>query len=148
MFGISAFAQAPFASLGTLAFSFSITENIGMADSSTQQSAFLQSTTQNIIVDDVDNDAGINYFGSATETIAFDDSSTQLSTFLQTIAEDFSPASHAGSHPEPAAKAATRLRIKTWLSGLADWQSQVALKPATTTTSAVSSAAGVSQLLV
>ena len=92
MFGTSAFAQAPFASLANTGIVLSIIEDFGMADSSTQLSAFLQSQTENIGIADVINDAGVNYFGSATETIAFDDSSTQLSTFLQTIAEDFSPA--------------------------------------------------------
>jgi hypothetical protein len=92
VFGISAFAQSTFAGLGTNAFVVSITEDSSLADSSTQLSAFLQSQTEDIIVAEVENDVGVNYFGSATEVIGVDDLSTQLSTFLQIIAEDFNPA--------------------------------------------------------
>ena len=92
MFGISSFAQSTFAGLGTNAFVVSITEDSSLADFSTQISAFLQSQVEDIIVDDVDNDTGVNYFGSATEAITVGDSSTQVSTFLQTIAENFNPA--------------------------------------------------------
>ena len=42
MFGISAFAQSPFASLGTNAYALSITEAQTIADSNTQASAFLR----------------------------------------------------------------------------------------------------------
>ena len=46
MFGISAFAQSPYASLGTNAYALSITEDVGLTDSNTQASAFLQSITE------------------------------------------------------------------------------------------------------
>jgi hypothetical protein len=59
MFGISAFAQVPFASLANTGIVLSIIEDVGMADFSTQLSAFLLSQTNDIIVDDVDNDAEI-----------------------------------------------------------------------------------------
>ena len=35
MFGVSAFAQAPFAGLGTSNFIFEVTENVAIADAST-----------------------------------------------------------------------------------------------------------------
>jgi hypothetical protein len=92
MFGISAFAQSPFASLAGTDIILSIIEDIGVDDSSTQLSTFLQSITEPIGVSDVENDAGGNFFGSVTETITLDDSSTQASTFLQDITEDLLPA--------------------------------------------------------
>ena len=61
MFGISAFAATPFASLAGNVFAFDITENITLADTSSQVSAFLQSLAENSTLGD---------------------SSTQLSTFL------------------------------------------------------------------
>jgi hypothetical protein len=53
MFGYAAFAQSTFAGLGGTAFALSISENISLADSSAQASAFLQSVTENLGVDDV-----------------------------------------------------------------------------------------------
>jgi hypothetical protein len=52
MFGITAFAQAPFASLplGGNQFILAISEDFTSADASTQLSAFLQSITEPIIV--------------------------------------------------------------------------------------------------
>jgi hypothetical protein len=92
MFGIAAFAQSPFASLGGTAFALSISEAITLADSSAQASTFLQSRAENIGIADVINDAGANYFGSVTEAITLADSSSQASTFLQSIAENLNPA--------------------------------------------------------
>ena len=80
MFGISAFAQAPYSSLGIAAYNFNVTEDIALDDSSAQFSEFLQDFIENTNVADVVNNVGFNFFGSATETISFADSSTQLLT--------------------------------------------------------------------
>jgi hypothetical protein len=48
MFGYAAFAQSTFAGLGGTAFALSISEDITLADSSAQASAFLQSITEPI----------------------------------------------------------------------------------------------------
>ena len=40
MFGISSFAQVPFASLASTAFSATVAENIGLADASSQVWSF------------------------------------------------------------------------------------------------------------
>ena len=62
MFGVSSFAQTPFAALpvfGGTVFVDSITENVGVADVSTQISAFLQSIIAPITVDDFNSQAGL-----------------------------------------------------------------------------------------
>jgi len=78
MFGYGAFAQPPFASLAGTAYALSISEDITLADSSTQSQTLLNSITENIGIADVVNDAGANYFGSLTEAITLDDSSAQV----------------------------------------------------------------------
>ena len=87
MFGIPAYAATPFAALAGTSYAFSVTEDIGAADSSTQLSTFLQTTTQNITMADTPNDAGISYSDGVNENITFGDSSTQASTFLQTFSD-------------------------------------------------------------
>ena len=66
MFGYAAFAQSTFAGLGGTAYALSISENINLADSSSQSSTFLQSITEPITVTQVANDVGGNFFGSVT----------------------------------------------------------------------------------
>ena len=85
MFGIPAFAATPFASQAGNSYSFSLAENLGAADSSTQVSAFLQTTTQDITMADTPNDAGISYSTGINEGTTSGDSSTQASAFLQTF---------------------------------------------------------------
>ena len=46
MFGIASFAQVPFASLASVAYADSITENVGMDDASTQRYDYLQSIAE------------------------------------------------------------------------------------------------------
>jgi len=87
VFGIPAYAATPFAALAVNSFSFSVTEDIGAADSSTQLSAFLQTITENTVVDEVENDVGGNFFAGVVESFTFDDSSTQQSAFLQTFSD-------------------------------------------------------------
>ena len=91
MFGISTFSQTTYAGLplGGNQFVLSISEDLQPNDSNSQTWAFLQSITEPIIINNVQNDAGVNYFGSATEAITLGDSSTQLSTFLQSLSENF-----------------------------------------------------------
>jgi hypothetical protein len=97
MFGISSFAQVPFASLAGTAFTASLAEDIGMADSNSQIFVFNQSFTESInAIADVINDAGVNYFGSATENIGLADLSTQVATFLQSLAENVNPNNSSG----------------------------------------------------
>jgi len=59
MFGISSFAQVPFASLAGTAHTASLTEDIGLADTNTQVWSFQQSQTEAITIDDFNSEAGI-----------------------------------------------------------------------------------------
>ena len=88
MFGIASFAQTPFASLANVFFPATMTEDVGIADNNSQRFAFAYSQTEPIGVAVVENDAGVNYFGSRTEVLTFGDSSIQLSTFLQSLADN------------------------------------------------------------
>ena len=67
MFGISAYAQTPFAALGGgNSFVFAVTEDVSMADANSQVWSFLQAITEPIILSDLNSDAGI-YIGSIVE---------------------------------------------------------------------------------
>jgi len=71
MFGISAFAQSPFASLGTNAYQLSITENFA-------------------IVDNIST--GAQLFEGITEAITMADTNTNTWAFLDSIAESIAMA--------------------------------------------------------
>ena len=86
MFGISSFAQVPFASLAGTAFIATIDENIGLDDSNSQTWAFLQSITEPVTMTDLSSTAGL-FVTSINENFTSDDSSTQLSNYLQSITE-------------------------------------------------------------
>ena len=58
MFGISAFAQTPFASLANSSFFFTLSENVVNADTTSQTSAFVQSITENTSLLEFDGLAG------------------------------------------------------------------------------------------
>ena len=73
MFGISAFAQSPFASLGMNAYVLSITEDVNLADSNAQASAFLQSITEPITLTDL-NSQGVIFIGTVSEEVGLADS--------------------------------------------------------------------------
>jgi hypothetical protein len=97
MFGISSFAQAPFASLAGTAFTAALSEDITLADSSSQIFAFNQSVAENFDISNIENtDGGSSFFFGATETLTFGDSSTQVSTFLQSLSENSSPNDSTG----------------------------------------------------
>jgi len=87
MFGISTFAQSPFASLGGAFFPFTITEDSGLADTNSQISAFLQAIAEPITMTD-DNSPAALFVVGVTENNTLDDSSTQQSNFLQSLTED------------------------------------------------------------
>ena len=72
MFGITTFAQSPFAGLGTTIYTFSIIENSGLADSSTQLSTYLISFAENVVMNN--GVAGQNnYYNSLNENIGIAD---------------------------------------------------------------------------
>ena len=77
MFGYAAFAQPTFAGLGGNSYTFTLTENVGVADSNTQAWTFLQTITEPITVGNVDSEAGL-FFGSIVENFGVADSSTCL----------------------------------------------------------------------
>ena len=89
MFGISTFAQTTFAGLGVNAYSLLITEDSGLADSSTQLSTYLTSITENVVMNNGDAEQN-NYYNSLSENIGIADLSTQASTFLQSLSENSS----------------------------------------------------------
>ena len=60
MLGIPAYGATPFAAQAGNSYSFSVAENIGAADSSTQLSAFLQTFSDGITIADTPNDAGVS----------------------------------------------------------------------------------------
>ena len=78
MFGYAAFAQPPFASLAGTAHSLSLTENVNMADTSSQVYAFAPSITENVTMGDVSSFAGI-FIATRNENFGIADSSTQTS---------------------------------------------------------------------
>jgi hypothetical protein len=80
VFGISSFAQSPFASLAGIRFSFALNENVTSADLNSQQSAFLQSIAEPVTVDDIDATAG-DFFGSVIENLNAADAATVLAGF-------------------------------------------------------------------
>ena len=79
MFGLNTLSQAPFASLGGNAFSFTLTENINMADTNSQVWSFVQSITEPITLNNIDSEASI-FIGTIVENFSLSDSSTQSST--------------------------------------------------------------------
>lgn len=68
MFGISPFAQAPFATLATNTYLFSVFEDIAAADTSAQLSALLQATTENLVITD-ENSQGSIFYASVNEVL-------------------------------------------------------------------------------
>jgi len=85
MFGNSAFAVAPFATLGGgTAFSFSLVENINMADASNQVFAFNEAFTENVVMDDIDATAG-SFFGTINEFVAINDAENITAQFAAEI---------------------------------------------------------------
>lgn len=91
MFGVSSFAQTPFASLAGVAYALSVAENIGLADTSSQLSAFLQNIAEPITVDEVDATAG-DFFSSVIEAVTSAESATVLAAFLVSATENYSSA--------------------------------------------------------
>ena len=53
MFGLSTFAQSPYASLGGSYFPFSLTEDVGMADANSVTANFVQSLTEPVTMADI-----------------------------------------------------------------------------------------------
>ena len=87
MFGYAAFAQPTFAGLGSNAYNLALTENVNMADSSTQISAFLDSITEaTVTMGDVSSFQG-TFFEGIVENMALLDSSTVTAQFKSDISE-------------------------------------------------------------
>jgi hypothetical protein len=72
MFGYAAFAQPTFAGLGGNSFVLSLSEDIIMADASSQIFAFNPSVTENVVMDDIDATTG-DFFGLINEFVAIQD---------------------------------------------------------------------------
>lgn len=85
MFGITPFAKVSFAAIG-VAFVVATTEDIGIADSSTQSSAFLESQTENITLADTEA-ASIQFQFNVTEPITSAESEAITAQFSATIVE-------------------------------------------------------------
>jgi len=82
MFGISAFAQTPFAGLGTTAYAFSINENSSLADSEAITAAFLQSISEPVTMTDANSEAGSIFLLSLVENFNLADSNSVLAALL------------------------------------------------------------------
>lgn len=91
MFGVSSFAQTPFASLAGTSIALSLVENFGSADFNAQQAAFLFSQIEAITSSDIETTGNALFIATINEAVTPNDSSTQLSTFLQSISENFAP---------------------------------------------------------
>ena len=86
MFGVSAFAQSPFASLANKTFADTVTENIGVAATPAQIVAYTTMIVEPISVFSSDNTSTSN-FVSIFETVTMADANTQQSAFGQVITE-------------------------------------------------------------
>jgi len=88
MYGISAFAQAPYAALGgPPVIPLSIVEGMTLADLSTQLSTFLQSLTEGSTLADTPT-RDVTFPLSVTETILSDDFNTQYTAYKPTVVEN------------------------------------------------------------
>jgi len=90
MFGLTTFAQAPFASLplGGNAYILSLIENFTLADSQVFQAQYASSIFEAISqILDVQSEQD-NFFEGIVEVLTQNDSSTQLSTFLESLSEN------------------------------------------------------------
>ena len=88
MYGGEAFAQLAFDGLWT-SYAASLSENSTILDSSTQQSAFLESLTEKInSVLDVQSEQD-NFFEGIVETLTQTDTSTQTYAFGESLTENF-----------------------------------------------------------
>ena len=86
MYGGEAFAQLAFDGLWT-SYAASLSENSTILDSSTQQSAFLESRTEPVTMADFNTQTS-TFLESIIENTAIADYSTQISNFLESIAEN------------------------------------------------------------
>ena len=80
MFGVSAFAQTPFASLAGVSSVIFVIESIQSDDSSTQISVFLQSLAEHITLAEFDATTG-DFFDGVVEAVSMADSSTAGAVF-------------------------------------------------------------------
>ena len=77
MFGLTTFSQSPFVALGKNIYSFSVTENFTLADSSTQVYAFLQSISENATLADSSTQV-FNALFTLAENSTIADNNTQI----------------------------------------------------------------------
>jgi hypothetical protein len=90
MYGISAFAQAPYAALGgPPVIELSIVEGMTLADLSTQLSTFLQSIVEDSVLADTPTRL-ITFPLSVTESILSGDFNTQYTAYKPTFVENVS----------------------------------------------------------
>ena len=87
MFGYAAFAQPTFASLAGNAIILSLSENIGVADASSQVSNFVQNITEDVLLNDL-NSLGAIFIATRNEDIAVNDATTELTNYLLSHSED------------------------------------------------------------
>jgi hypothetical protein len=91
MFGISSFAQTPFASLAGAGFVFTLVEGIQSADSSTQQSNYSLGHVENVLLDEIDSTGAI-FFANVTESLFSGDTSIVIAGYLGSVNEDVTSA--------------------------------------------------------
>jgi hypothetical protein len=91
MFGISSFAETPFASLAGAGFVFTLVEGIQSADSSTQQSNYSLSHVENVLLDEIDSTGAI-FFANVTESLFSADTSIVIAGYLGSVNEDVTSA--------------------------------------------------------
>ena len=91
MYGISAFAQSPFAALGGNYYPLSITESLTSRDSYVDIAAFLASITEGITSGDVESSTA-QFAAIVTEALTSADAETIGSAYFFVQVENFAPA--------------------------------------------------------
>lgn len=91
MFGISSFAETPFASLAGAGFVFTLVEGIQSADSSAQQSNYSLGHVENVLLDEIDSTGAI-FFANVTESLFSGDTSIVIAGYLGSVNEDVTSA--------------------------------------------------------
>ena len=91
MFGLSAFAQSPFASLGGQSYVLTLTENATLADTPTTTFVFPFAVTEPFTSSDTNAEIDVFYEG-VVEALTQADASTQQSNYLEAQTESLTSA--------------------------------------------------------
>ena len=89
MFGISAFAQSPFAALGGTAFAVSLDESFTSTDVFAGQVAFSGVYAETFSLSDADSGATFNFFLNIAETSSYEDAYVNVSVYDLDLIEAF-----------------------------------------------------------